>query len=183
VPTELATTKDLLTLLLKVSDALTRAHARGVIHQDVKPDNIMLGEHGEVVLVDWGEARLRGESRVGKTSQIIGTPIYMSPEQAQGERADERSDVSCLGASLFHALLLRYPTWSDDQEVFWHQKRTGLIDPPTANEQTRFPRRLLAIISKSMAVDAGERYQSIVEFANDLTAFQAGQAVQAYHET
>ncbi len=182
VPPEIATTNDLLTLILKVCDALARAHARGVIHQDVKPDNIMLGEHGEVVLVDWGEARLSGDSTVGKPSQVVGTPIYMSPEQAQGERADERSDVYCLGASLFHALLLRYPTWDDEPERFWQKKREGLIDPPSVAEQRRVPRRLLAIMLKALAADPQARYQSIQALSDDLTAFQAGQAVQAYRE-
>lgn len=183
VPPAIATTNDLLTLILKVCDALARAHARGVIHQDVKPDNIMLGEHGEVVLVDWGEARLSGESTVGKPSQVVGTPIYMSPEQAQGERADERSDVYCLGASLFHALLLRYPTWHDEPERFWQKKREGLIDLPSAEEQRQVPRRLLAIMLTAMAADPLARYQSIQALSEDLTAFQAGQAVQAYRES
>ena len=179
---EIANLNNILTVFLKVCDALARAHSRNVIHQDVKPDNIMLGEHGEVALVDWGEATVSGEPVVGRPSQVVGTPIYMSPEQARGEPADERSDVYCLGASLVHAVLLRYPVWDDDPEAFWSKKRSGYLDLPTAEERRRCPQRLVAILLKAMAPAAENRYHSIQALANDLTAFQAGQAVLAYHE-
>lgn len=180
---EIATINDLLTVILKVCDALARAHSRKIIHQDVKPDNIMLGEHGEVVLVDWGEASVSGEPCVGRPSQVVGTPIYMSPEQARGEPADERSDVYCLGATLWHALLLRYPAWDEDPERFWQKKRDGALDPPTADERRKVPRRLLAIMLRAMDPLATQRYHSIQAVAADLCAFQAGQAVQAYRES
>ena len=179
---EIANLNNILTVFLKVCDALARAHSRYVILQDVKPDNIMLGEHGEVALVDWGEATVSGEPVVGRPSQVVGTPIYMSPEQARGEPADERSDVYCLGASLVHTVLLRYPVWDDDPEAFWAKKRSGYLDLPTAEERRRCPRRLVAILLKAMAPAAENRYPSIQALANELTAFQAGQAVVAYHE-
>ena len=179
---ELTHLNNVLTIFLKVCDALARAHSRNVIHQDVKPDNIMLGEHGEVVLVDWGEATISGEPVVGRPSQVVGTPIYMSPEQARGEAADVRSDVYCLGASLVHAVLLRYPVWDDDPEAFWTKKRSGYLDLPTALERRRCPRRLVAILFKAMAPAADNRYHTIQDLAKELTAFQAGQAVLAYIE-
>ena len=180
---ELNHLNNVLTIFLKVCDALARAHSRNVIHQDVKPDNIMLGEHGEVVLVDWGEATISGEPVVGRPSQVVGTPIYMSPEQARGEAADVRSDVYCLGASLVHAVLLRYPVWDDDPEAFWTKKRSGYLDLPTAVERLRCPRRLVAILFKAMAPAAENRYHTIQDLAKELTAFQAGQAVLAYTES
>jgi tetratricopeptide (TPR) repeat protein len=183
MPSCIATINDRITIIRQVCSALSRAHASGIIHQDVKPDNIMLGEHGEVVLVDWGEARVRGDSRDGLPCRSTGTPAYMSPEQARGERADERSDVYCVGATLFHALVLRHPLWDDVPERFWERKRQGLIDPLTMEERRRMPRRLWAVVEKALAADRTARYPTIRAFEADLTAYQAGQAISAYHES
>jgi serine/threonine protein kinase len=181
VPAEFTSVDGKVRILLKVCDALAFAHSKGYIHQDVKPDNIMLGEYGEVLLVDWGSALGQGESAGGKG--LLGTPAYMSPEQARRERADARSDVYCLAATFFHALLLRHPAWSDDAETFWEKKRSGALDAPDEHERRRIPRQLLAIALKGLAPEPARRYQSVAEFADDLKHYQAGQAVKAYHES
>jgi serine/threonine protein kinase len=132
-------------LALKVCDALAKAHYLGVIHRDVKPDNIMLGPHGEVALVDWGECRLLAEPDHGPAGSTVGTPAYMSPEQARGEPADERSDIYAFAACFWHVLTRRYPLWDEDPARFWERKRRGEIDalPPAA--VARAPPPLLAI--------------------------------------
>lgn len=167
---------------LKVCDALAYAHAQGFIHQDVKPDNIMLGEYGETLLLDWGSSLAAAAPADGSPSPILGTPAYMSPEQARRERPDERSDVYALGASLFHALTGRHPMWADSPEQFWDNKKAGVIDKPTEEERRRAPGALLDIARKALQPDPSRRYQSMAAFAEDLKRYQAGLSVRAHRE-
>lgn len=169
----------IVTIFISVCHALSFAHARGIVHQDVKPSNIMLGDHGEVLLVDWGSAL-----RLADTAPIIyGTPWYMSPEQARCEACDTRSDVYCVGASLFHAMTLRLPTGADDESLFLDRKKRGHIDPVSAEETSRVPGALLAIALKAMAPLPGDRYPSIDHLSEDLRRYQAGLTVGAHHES
>ena len=182
-PPQVASVNDRINIILKACDALSKAHSCAVVHQDVKPDNIMLGSHGEVLLVDWGEARVMDESQTSSAHRMVGTPAFMSPEQARGQRADERSDIYCLGATLFHALVFRHPILEDNPERFWNRKRAGDIDPLTLRESVLVPKRLQAILLKAMAASPEHRYGSVDAFAKDLRAYQAGQAVAAYRES
>jgi len=183
-PGQISDVNRILTVILKVCDAVALAHSREVIHRDLKPDNILLGEWGEVMVVDWGEASELHEPGSG-SHHVVGTPTYMSPEQSGGtHHADARSDVYCLGATLFHALYLRPPLGhGTDLARFWQRKHAGEIDPLTPIEERRVPRRLSAIVRRALAGDPAERYQTISAFADDLHRFQAGQAVRAYHES
>ncbi|MBD3241131.1 MAG: protein kinase, partial [Chitinivibrionales bacterium] len=182
LPDEFATLDGRVRIFLKICDALAYAHHQGFVHQDIKPDNIMLGEFGEALLLDWGSAlNLKSTGPGGKN--LYGTPAYMSPEQARRERADERSDVYCVGASFFHALFLRHPTWAEDPDEFWEKKRNGVIDPVSDAERRRVPVALTAIALKAMHHDPAKRYQSIHELADDLKRYQAGRAVTAHRET
>jgi len=180
---ELAGVDGVVRVFLKVCDALSFAHSRGYVHQDVKPDNIMVGEHGEVLLLDWGSALSREEVASASGKALYGTPAYMSPEQARRERADERSDIYCLGATFFHALLLRHPTWSDAPEEFWAKKRKGTLDLPTEEERRRVPAALVDIALKAMQSDSVRRYQTVDELSAELKRWQAGQAVRAHRES
>ncbi len=182
-PTEFESIDGRVRILLKVCDALAFAHHRGLIHQDIKPDNIMLGEYGEVLVLDWGSAVEKRADGDVEVRRVYGTPAFMSPEQARREPSDERSDVYCLGATMFHALTLRHPTWDDDAERFWEKKREGYVDPVTSEERGRIPVRLLNIALKAMAPRREERYQSVGELADDLKRYQAGLAVSAYRES
>ena len=161
-PFQIATIRDRITVFLKVLDALGFAHSKGVIHQDIKPDNIMLGNFGEVLVVDWGTAIAR-EAGSGGNERLIGTPAYMSPEQARRERADERSDVYGLCATFFQMLTLRHPTWESDPDAFWTKKREGIVDPPTPEERVRIPGPLLDLTLKGLAANPADRYQSVDE--------------------
>jgi eukaryotic-like serine/threonine-protein kinase len=166
-------------IVRSVAHALSYAHHRGIVHQDVKPDNIMLGEFGEVLLVDWGSASRLDDAR----PRIYGTPLYMSPEQARTERSDARSDVYCLGATLFHALALRVPTWADDADEFWRKKREGIVDEPDEQERRACPAALFAIARKAMAPRPPDRYQRVEELLDDLERFQNGLAVSAHRDS
>ncbi len=165
---------------IAIAQALAYAHHRQVIHQDVKPDNIMLGDFGEVLLLDWGSAI---ELEPGAKPQLYGTPLYMSPEQARGESVDQRSDIYCLGATLYHALLLRVPTWCDEPDRFWTEKRQGQVAWPDAAERDRHPAVLLDILRKCLAADPGQRYQGADALLEDLNGYLNGLAVSAHRES
>ncbi|MBA2479957.1 MAG: protein kinase [Planctomycetes bacterium] len=169
----------IVSVFIGVAHALSYAHHRRIVHQDVKPDNIMLGEFGEVLLVDWGSA-----SRMDDPSpRLYGTPLYMSPEQARLERADARSDVYCVGASLFHALTLRQPTWADEVDAFWQKKKSGVIDPVSRSELRVSPAALIAIAVKAMAPLPQDRYARMEDLVRDLERYQAGLAVSAHRDS
>lgn len=179
-PSPIDTVNSIINVIQRVCDALSRAHALGIVHRDVKPDNIMLGAHGEVALVDWGECRLLGEPDTGN---MVGTPAYMSPEQARGQPAHQRSDVYALGATLYHVLTGLLPVWHADPAKFWEMKRAGTLEEPAAEVARRLPSQLLAICRRAMAADPEERYESASGFSADLERFQAGLAVAAHPDT
>lgn len=164
--------QELVHVLLKVCDALSYAHARGIIHKDIKPDNIMVGEYGEVMVVDWGSAAVEGEPP--DPSVAIGTPAYMAPEQAMGRRLDLRADVFALGATLFHALMLRKPLRSSDLHETIQRRMAGEFDPPTAEELVGRPRALVAVAQRAMSFNPNERYQTVSALADGLRAYLAG---------
>ncbi|MBD3240188.1 MAG: protein kinase [Chitinivibrionales bacterium] len=163
---------DKLAILYKVCDAAAFAHANGYVHQDIKPDNIMLGRFGEVLLLDWGCALRRDTSNAVSGRAIYGTPAYMSPEQARRETVDERSDVYCLGATLYHMLTLQYPTWADDPERFWELKRAGVLNCADAAAEERVPAPLLDVCRKAMAPEPSARYQDALAFRDALHEYE-----------
>jgi hypothetical protein len=167
-------------LVIAVCNAVAYAHHQRIVHQDIKPDNILIGEFGEVLVLDWGCAARLDEQR---PPTIYGTPLYMSPEQARRERVDQASDVYCIGATLFHALTLRPPTWSDDPELFWRRKRAGDIDGPTSDERAQVPPELLGIALKALAADPAQRYASVEAMRLDLERYQSGLAISAHRYT
>ena len=95
-------------MLIQVCNAVAVAHHQGIVHQDIKPDNLLLGSFGEVLVLDWGSAASLSAGRKA-SDHVYGTPLFMSPEQARSEGADRRSDVYALGGTLFSGLLLRSP--------------------------------------------------------------------------
>lgn len=162
---------DLINVISKVCDALAFAHDRGVVHQDVKPDNILLGRFGEVMVVDWGAASrtVRQEE-----TKIVGTPSYMSPEQARGEDVGPKSDLYSLASTFFYALFLRKASPNAETETFWLDKMSGRIVPPTAHELASRPGPLVDILMRALSPDPEDRQASIAEFARELSDFQAG---------
>ncbi|HEY0159299.1 MAG TPA: serine/threonine-protein kinase [Thermoanaerobaculia bacterium] len=139
-----------LRLFARICEPVAFAHANGVVHRDLKPENVMVGEFGAVLVMDWGVAHADGGAH---ERVIVGTPGYMAPEQARGERADARSDVYALGAML--AFLA-----GDDA-----------------------PRPLKAIVARATAADASERYADARELADDVVRFLDAEPVSAYRES
>ncbi|MBD3244282.1 MAG: protein kinase, partial [Chitinivibrionales bacterium] len=167
-PGEFASIDGRIHIVLKVCDALEYAHDHGYIHQDIKPDNIMLGGYGEVLVLDWGCALSMDRQDGAAERAIFGTPAYMAPEQARREGADQRSDIYCLGATLYHMLTLRHPTWSEDPDAFWEMKRSGKLSPLPAELAGALPGPLLDIVHTAMAPDPDGRYQSISQLRDAL---------------
>jgi len=178
----IATSNDVVNILLRVCDAVSCAHGKGIVHRDIKPDNIMLGAFGEVMLVDWGSALVLSEDPAHQ-GRVIGTPFYMSPEQARGETADCRSDIYSLGATLFHVVTGRVPTSATDPVEFWRRKRAGEIALPTPQERGTCPTPLLDIAVKAMLPQAPQRYQTAAAMADDLRRWQAGLAISAHRDS
>jgi tRNA A-37 threonylcarbamoyl transferase component Bud32/tetratricopeptide (TPR) repeat protein len=175
----LASYNAIVTAFIAIGHAISFAHHQGIIHQDIKPDNILLGDFGEVLMLDWGEAARPDGSGLVK-ERLAGTPLYMSPEQARREGSGPASDIYCLGGTLFHALLLRPAVAAEDLEGFWRKKRLGIIDHPTRAESAGIPPPLLAIALKALAASPDERYADIDGMVQDLESYQAGLAVRAH---
>ncbi len=174
-----------LRLFLRICDAVAFAHARGVLHRDLKPANVMVGSFGEVLVMDWGLAKILQEPEAAEETVVVaspkkisseeetqatvvtghgtvmGTPGYMSPEQERGETEtiDARSDIFSLGA------LLKFVAESSQEK-----------------KRQRLPRTLQAICAKATAKQSGQRYGSVSEFAADVSRQLDGLPVSAYSE-
>jgi tetratricopeptide (TPR) repeat protein/predicted Ser/Thr protein kinase len=160
--------------------ALHFAHERGVVHRDVKPGNLIQREDGSVVITDFGLARESGSGSMTESGAIVGTPMYMAPEQVLGERdaIGSRTDVYGLGATLYTLLAGRPPFEGGSAQ---HVLRQVLErrPPRLARLRADVPRDLEAILAKSMSPAPAQRYGSAQEFADDLDRFLRGERVLA----
>jgi serine/threonine protein kinase len=172
---------ELLRVFERICEAVAFAHAHGVIHRDLKPENVMVGSFGEVLILDWGLAKLRCVA--GQPGELAGTPGYMAPEQVRGavDEVDERTDVFALGAILLF-LLTGSPAPSPAAAVsVATADRARAVGP--APPSPPVPKALAAICRKAMAGEPQRRYSGAAEVAADLSCFLAGQPVAAYPET
>jgi serine/threonine-protein kinase len=161
-------------LIARVADAVHYAHKRGLIHRDIKPSNIFLLRDGKPKVLDFGVAlTLVGDGDASHKRQLIGTPNYMSPEQALGRPIDARSDIFSLGTILYELIGGRR---AFDGATIEETLGQVIADVPTPLEQLRpdTPAPLLAVVRRALAKDLEQRYQSAGELRNDLAAFAGG---------
>jgi WD40 repeat protein/serine/threonine protein kinase len=193
--------RKLLRRFTDVCNAIDYAHSRGVLHRDIKPGNVIVGKHGETLVVDWGLAK--AVHRSGETAddaertlipssasgsaetlpgQTLGTPAYMSPEQARGDLdvLGPRSDVYSLGATLYCLLTGKAPFTGDAADVLRAVERGDFL-PPRSLDPTLDP-SLEAVCLKAMATTPGDRYASCRALAEDVERWAADEPVSAWRE-
>ena len=147
---------------------LEAAHEKGIIHRDIKPANLMLITDGRVKIMDFGLAQIGGDrTRLTRTGSILGTPAYMSPEQAQGLAVDRRTDIWSVGAVLFEMATGRLPFPGDSDAGVVHAILYMAPEPVTAL-RSGVPVELDRIVGKALAKDPKSRYQHVEDLAVDL---------------
>jgi serine/threonine protein kinase len=182
--TELGPRKRRLRAFVEICQAIAYAHDRGVLHRDLKPANVMLGEFGEVLVMDWGlatplagaEGALAGlmpEALRGAEDRLLGTPRYMAPELLRSEAASVRSDIYALGVMLYELLALRRPHDADSVPALVYQITEGQ-STPLAEAAPELPRPLVAVVEQAMASDPSQRYASVAELIEDVEAVLDG---------
>ncbi len=168
----------LLGILTQVGDALAYAHVRGVIHRDVKPENVIVGMFGEVTLIDWGAAKVWGMPNDGDEDtkgQRGGTPLYMSPEQVTGNRlVDERTDIFSLGVVMYEMLCQREPFRGPDiSATFKNIVSKPPVPPREVAPHRMIPTPLEEICLKAMSKHPDERYSTMREMILAIQKFRS----------
>ena len=160
-----------LQIIIDTCKALDYAHQHGIVHRDVKPGNIMLLNNGQVKIVDFGIARV-GVSSMTKTGIVLGTVMYMSPEQVHGQIVDARSDVFSLGIVLYELLTYQAPFPGEDVPSILFKIISQ--DPEPITKYPQCPPQLEEIIRRALAKDREERYQTAEDMAFDLQRIADG---------
>ncbi|MBI1880620.1 MAG: protein kinase [Chloroflexi bacterium] len=147
-----------------ICDAVAYAHQRGMIHRDLKPANVMLNPEGQPILMDFGVAKMLGEAHHTATGAVVGTALYMSPEQARGEHPDERSDIYSLGVILYE-MITGDPPFKADSTVSLMLKHVTQPVPDIRQIAQNVPDLLVAATERALAKDPAERYHAASDMA------------------
>jgi len=159
--------KETIDIAIQIAEALKAAHKKGVIHRDIKSENIMVTETGQVKVMDFGLAKLRGSVKLTKTSSTVGTVAYMSPEHLQGKGVDGRTDIFSFGVVLYEMLTGKLPFKGEyDSAVMY-----AIINEepePIQKHRTDLSSELLHVLNRALEKDPAERYQSVNDMLIDL---------------
>jgi hypothetical protein len=164
-------------IVVSVAGALEYAHQHGMVHRDIKPANIIFGQDGQVILSDFGIARMINTTTLTASGAMVGTPAYMAPEQGIGQTGDERSDIYSLGAVLYQLVAGCLPFDADTPLGVILKHINAPLTPPTALNPS-LPQGIEAAIVRALAKDPDNRYQTAREFAADLERGLAGEPVE-----
>ncbi|MCH2209005.1 MAG: serine/threonine protein kinase [Lentisphaerales bacterium] len=183
--------RERLNIFLKICDAMAYAHSQGVIHLDLKPENIQVGDFGEVLVCDWGLGKIVNEPENDDLQQSLnpnilnnmtiygevkGTPGFMAPEQISGNNKTPQTDIHSLGAILYSILTLKKPYEGLDVDAIFQKTLMGQLPDI---QQEDIPKSLVAVIKKAMAKQPEQRYLTITDMAKDIQAYLNGFATSA----
>lgn len=161
--------EDAVKFATNICEAADYAHKRGMIHRDIKPANVMLDVQGLAILMDFGIAKIVGGDMHTATGAVLGTALYMAPEQIRGEKIDQRVDIYAIGVTLFEMLNGR-PPYEADSAMTLMMKHLNDPIPDLRDLQPGAPEELVKVVEKSLAKDPSQRYQSAGEMAIDLNS-------------
>jgi len=158
-----------LDIAIQAGQGLQEAHENGIVHRDVKPSNVMVSHKGQAKITDFGLAQMAGRSRLTRSGTTMGTPSYMSPEQALGRPTDRRCDIWSLAVMLYEMLAGRVPFDGAHEQVIVYSIINEEHEPVTA-QRPGLPAELDRVLAKALAKNPDERYQHVDEFLVDLRA-------------
>lgn len=161
--------RQVIDIAIQISEGLAKAHGKGIVHRDIKPQNIMLDGDGRVRICDFGLAKLRRDAMLTQVGTTLGTVAYMSPEQAKGEDVDQRSDIWSLGVVLYEMLTGKRPFGGEHEQAVIHSILNSTYQP-LATADSRIPSVLESIVSKALAKNREERYHRTNDLLENLRA-------------
>jgi len=163
---------------LQISQGLAKAHQAGIVHRDVKPQNILIDKDGRARICDFGLAKLKREAMLTRTGTTVGTVSYMSPEQGQGKEVDQRSDIFSFGVVLYEMITGQLP-FKGEHEAAMIYSIVNENPEPLARYKSDVPDELQRVVDKALRKDIGTRYQSASDIIADLKELQKASTTQA----
>lgn len=151
----------------EIAEGLLQAHEAGIVHRDIKPDNVMVTGRGEVTLLDFGIAKLKGRKRITETGDTLGTAAYMAPEQLQGQAVDQRADLFSLGVVFYEMLTGRHPFPGEHRQTIAYQIIHEEVEPPSTYRE-ELPAEVDKLVLRCLVKEPTERYRSAGELLSDL---------------
>jgi len=162
--------KEVIRLITQMAEGLAYAHEQGIIHRDLKPANILISKTGDIKITDFGIAKLTQSSIMTQLNTVMGSPAYMSPEQANGDSTDERTDIYSLGIVLYQMISGNRPFTGDAKSII--AQHISKVPAQPGEQRENLPKGLTALVMKMIEKDPRARYQSVVEVIEQLRQYK-----------